>query len=421
MRHQQLRRPTTAPTPAPAPTPTTALAATALALGLVLTGCSNADDGTATVSSGDADGGSGGSSADGGSGEGSGGGSGGGSGDSGSLSGDTGSGTESDLSGDTGSGGGGGTGSEGGGEGAIDTGVYSQLPDLVERVEPSVVTIATGTGLGSGVVYRTEGVIITNEHVVRGATDVEVSFADGTTSPGRVLAADADYDLAVVQSEREGLPAADFADELPRVGSFVVAIGSPLGFENSVSAGIVSGLGREVPGAAEAGSRALVDLIQTDAAISPGNSGGALVDAAGAVVGINDAYIPPQAGAVSIGFAIPAATAVDVAEDLLEDGRVTSAFIGITPGRLTPDIVDRFQLGVDEGVLVQEVTPGSPAQEAGLRPGDVITSLAGETVESVEAFLGALRGVEPGDRVQLEVSRGGGTTAVEVTAAGRTS
>lgn len=291
------------------------------------------------------------------------------------------------------------------------------LPELVAQVEPSVVTVLTGAGLGSGVVAREDGVVVTNAHVVRGAGQVELALADGARVPAEVVAADAYTDVAVLRAQREDLPVAQFRRELPQVGETVLALGSPLGFQNTVTLGIVSGVGREIPGAASR-SPALVDLIQTDAAISPGNSGGALVDTAGRVVGINDAYLPPQTGAVSIGFAIPTATVLDVVEDLLDDGEVTHSYVGIVAGRVTPQIADGLGLPLDRGVLVRDVEPDGPAAAAGLQPGDLITELAGEPTDTVEAFLGALRGTEPGQQVSVTYRRGDQISETELTVAG---
>lgn len=292
----------------------------------------------------------------------------------------------------------------------------SNLPDVVERLAPSVVTVRTGTGSGSGVVYRSD-VIITNAHVVGDAREVTIRFADGTEAPGQVLATDTVTDLAVIRTTRTGLPVPQYCPAPPRPGETVLAIGSPLGFENTVTAGIVSGLNRQIPGSASQ-SRALVDLIQTDAAISPGNSGGALLNAAGCVIGINEAYIPPAAGAVSLGFAIPAATAVDVADQLLATGRATHPYLGVSLGRLTPQI--RRELGVDtDGALVLEVPAGGPAAAAGIVPGDVIVSLAGRPVRSSEDLLGALRDVEPGQQVQLVLVRDGQRIETTVTIGSR--
>jgi S1-C subfamily serine protease len=179
------------------------------------------------------------------------------------------------------------------------------IPKIVERVGPHVVTVLTQAGVGSGVIYRPDGVILTNEHVIRGSTNVEIAFADGRREGGDVMAGDPETDPALVRVERGNLPPASFQTTLPPVGSLAIVLGSPLGFEKSVTAGIVSGLHRTIPGSA-GGSAALIDLMQTDAPISPGNSGGAVVDGQGRVIGISEAYIPPQQGAVAIGFAIPA-------------------------------------------------------------------------------------------------------------------
>ncbi|HVL82710.1 MAG TPA: trypsin-like peptidase domain-containing protein [Pseudonocardia sp.] len=277
--------------------------------------------------------------------------------------------------------------------------------DVVAALMPSVVTVRTGQGVGSGVVYRPD-VVITNQHVVGDAREVLVEFADGTSSPGSVLATDVTTDLAVVRTERTGLPVPEYRTELPRPGEPVLAIGSPLGFEGTVTAGVVSALNRQIPGSA-AQSRALVDLIQTDAAISPGNSGGALIDRYGRVIGINEAYIPPAAGAVSIGFAIPAATAVDVADQLLEDGTATHPYLGVSTGRITPELQRQLGVPAAGGALVLGVEPGGPAAEAGVRPGDVVVALGEQEVGNIEDLLGALRGVEPGQRTVLTVVRGG--------------
>lgn len=281
----------------------------------------------------------------------------------------------------------------------------SRIPEIVEQVEPSIVTIDTGDGQGSGVVYESGGTIVTNAHVVGEATEVAVTLASGEELPGQVIATDTVTDLAVVEVGRD-LPALEFEDGLPQVGELVLAMGSPLGFESSVTAGIVSGLGRNLPGAAGQ-SRALVDLIQTDAAISPGNSGGGLVNAEGNVVGINEAYIPPGAGAVSIGFAIPASTVVDTVDELLEDGAASHPYLGIVPARITPRIAEELDVDVESGVLVVQAAQGGPAARAGLRPGDVITAFNGTDVESIEEFLGELAGLDPGDTVEMTVVRAG--------------
>lgn len=296
----------------------------------------------------------------------------------------------------------------------------ADIPSIVSNVQPSVVTIFTNGGLGSGVVYSEDGLILTNEHVVRGNTDVEVAFADGRRVAGTVRATDAISDLALVEAKRTGLPVAKFQTELPRIGELAVVIGSPLGFENTATAGIISGLHREIPGSA-ASSQSLVDLIQTDAAISPGNSGGALVNGRGEVIGISEAYIPPQAGAVALGFAIPAATAVKVADQLRADGTADHSFIGLTLGEITPQIAERLGLPDTRGALALSVPDGGPAAKAGIRPGDVLVKLDGEELASPEDLLAALRSRSPGQTVTVEFRRGTETQEVKVELVSRPS
>ena len=278
-----------------------------------------------------------------------------------------------------------------------------------------------GEGLGSGVIYREDGYIVTNDHVVRGGSDIEVSFADGTTEPAEIVGADPDTEIAVLRVDRNDLPAASFAtDEPPLVGQLAVAIGSPAGFEATVTSGIVSAVGREFPpellGGDGTAQRALSDLIQTDAAISPGNSGGALTDRDGDIIGINVAYLPPSdTGAVNLGFAVPSDTAVSVADQLIETGEVTTPRLGVGTADLTPEVAERFDLRVDSGALVRTVEPGGGAREAGVRRGDVITNLGGADIESYGDLLGALRDQRPGDTVELTVVRGGGEQTLDVT------
>jgi serine protease DegQ len=292
-------------------------------------------------------------------------------------------------------------------------GAFDRIPEIVDRVRPSVVAVRRENGEGSGVIWSADGLIVTNNHVVEGTNEVEIVFASNDSVRGRVLATDPLFDLALIEVDRAQLPAATFARNLPDVGELAVAIGNPLGFENSVTAGIVSGLHRDIPSGGR--TPALVDLLQTDAAISPGNSGGALVDADGNIIGINVAYIPPQARAVSLGFAIPAATAVDVLEQLAEDGQAEHAFLGVQPAELTPAIAEQFGLDVPRGVLVQSVVEGSAAAEAGVRAGDVIVAIDGEELEQVENLFAALRRKSPGDNVTLEIVRDGERMEVEAT------
>lgn len=304
------------------------------------------------------------------------------------------------------------------GTGVVETGLAA-VPEVAARLRPSVVTVIVDGGAGSGVVYRENGLILTNEHVVRGHRQVRVSFADGQQVDGTVKAVDAITDVALLQVDRTGLPPVEFETQLPKVGSLAVVLGSPLGFENTVTAGIISGLHREIPGSAAQG-QSLVDLIQTDAPISPGNSGGAVADARGRIIGISEAYIPPQAGAVSLGFAIPAATVVDIAKQLEESGQAVHAFAGFVPAPITPEVADRLGMATTEGVIVAEVLEGGPAAKSGLRPGDVITAVDDTKTATPEDLLAELREHEPGDTVSFTLqSPGQDSRQVDVTLANR--
>jgi len=272
-------------------------------------------------------------------------------------------------------------------------------------------------GIGSGVIYRSDGYIITNNHVVEGSRDVEVAFADGTTERGEVVGTDPTTDIAVIRVDRDDLPAASFANGDPIVGQTAVAVGSPSGFESTVTSGIISGTGREVPAQITGGRQetSLVDLIQTDAAISPGNSGGALADREGRVIGINVAYLPPgETGAENIGFAIPSDTAVSVADQLIEDGEATHPNLGVYLSDPTPETANKFGSPVDSGALVEEVEPGGPADTAGIKRGDVVIAAGSEDVRSSGDLISALRNYQPGDTVGLTVLRNGDKSRLQV-------
>ncbi len=294
------------------------------------------------------------------------------------------------------------------------------VPAITRALEPSVVAILAegpqGAGEGSGVVYAPD-TIVTNNHVVEGAREVTVVLAGGQRLRARVRATDPQTDLGVLTVERDDLPPARFVERLPAVGSLAVAIGNPLGFEGSVTAGVVSGVDRAIPSGGQ--EPALVGLIQTDAAISPGNSGGALVGPGGRVIGINVAYIPPQARAVALGFAIPAPTVTGIVEQLLDDGDADNAFLGVRLRQLTAPIARQIGLESDAGALIEGVTADGPAGRAGLRPGDVITRIDGRDVEIVEDVIAALRRRAPGDRIAVEYLRDGQRRRTSVTLAGR--
>ena len=265
-------------------------------------------------------------------------------------------------------------------------------------------------GIGTGVIYRSDGYIITNNHVVEGSRNVEVAFADGSTEQGQVVGTDPTTDIAVVKVDRSNLPAASFSGKDPIVGQMAVAVGSPSGFESTVTSGIVSGTGREVPAEITGGQQesSLVDLIQTDAAISPGNSGGALADRDGRVIGINVAYLPPQqTGAENIGFAIPSQAATTVADQIIDTGEAVHPYLGVYLTDLTSETARRFGSSVETGALVEKFAPGGPADQAGIREGDIVIAAGNDEIQSSGDLISALRNYQPGDTVQLTVLRDG--------------
>ncbi|CAN5191625.1 hypothetical protein BH24ACT19_BH24ACT19_10210 [soil metagenome] len=294
---------------------------------------------------------------------------------------------------------------------------------VAAQVSPSVVQVNVqavqrtpfgtqeGQGVGSGVIYRRDGYLVTNNHVVAGASEVNIAFADGSTERGEVVGTDPSTDLAVVRVDRDDLPAAKFAENADLVpGQLAVAIGSPSGFASTVTAGVISGLNREVPAELTGGRQeeSLVDLVQTDAPISPGNSGGALAGRSGEVVGINVAYLPPaETGAASIGFAIPSDTAISVADQLIEDGEATRPYLGVSLADLEPETAPQFALPVESGALVSQVVSGGPAEEAGIQTEDVIVGAGSTEIQDSGSLLGVLRDYRPGDSVDLTIVRNG--------------
>jgi putative serine protease PepD len=306
------------------------------------------------------------------------------------------------------------------------------LSQAAATVLPSVVSISfeagPASGSGSGVVLSSDGEILTNNHVVAAVADggdLSVTFSDGSRADAVIVGRDPATDLAVIKAQDvSGLTPATLgnSDDLV-VGDTVLAIGSPLGLEGSVSAGIVSALGRAItlqgesespfggPGTSGAGGVAVIDAIQTDAAINPGNSGGALVNADGEVVGINTAIASlaqgtsSQGGNIGVGFAIPIDSARAIAEDLLADGEVTHAYMGV---RLT-------EAEDGGGALVAGVEDGQPAAQAGLQSGDLITKMGDEPVADAADLTAAIRSLRPGDEVQVTVTRDGEEQTVEVT------
>jgi len=295
------------------------------------------------------------------------------------------------------------------------------VPGIVKQVEPSVVTITTPVGLGSGVVYHGDGAIVTDAHVVEDQQKqpfkkVQVQFADGSQVGATVIAVDDVTDVAVIKADRDHLPAATFATDEPEVGSLAVVLGSPLGLADTVTAGIVSALHRNMPPSQES-PHGLVGLLQTDAPISPGNSGGAVVNGQGQVIGLSEAYLPPSSGAVAIGFVTPSPTVTSIADQLLKNGTAKHAFLGVVPRDITPQIASQLNLSQTSGALIIQVTPGSPADKAGIQPGDVITKFGDMPVKTSLDLIVAVRKASPGDQAKVVLSRGGQSKTVTVTLA----
>jgi putative serine protease PepD len=292
----------------------------------------------------------------------------------------------------------------------------------------SVVTLSVRgqqqAGTGSGVVIRSDGYILTNEHVTAvaaGGGSITVAFSDGRTAPAKLIGADKATDLAVVKVNLTGLTAATFADSgTVKVGQTVVAVGSPLGLNGTVTEGIVSALHRPTSGASD--NSAVIDAIQTDAAINPGNSGGALVDLAGRVVGINQSIATAgsnsgpfgqqggEPGNIGIGFAIPSDTAVRISQELIASGKATHALLGVETQTATSN--DQ-QTAI--GATIASVTPGSAADKAGIKAGDVVTKVDDRVIGQSEDLAATIRSFAPGTKVTLTIQRGNDTRTVNVT------
>jgi serine protease Do len=268
----------------------------------------------------------------------------------------------------------------------------------------------TSQSLGSGFVWFSEGIIVTNNHVVEGASSITVNFSDGTQLPARLIGVDPDSDVAVLRVDAKNLLAAPVGTSADlMIGETVIAVGNPFGLSGTVTTGVVSALGRSVP-SKEAG-RTFTDFIQTDASINPGNSGGPLLNIEGRVIGINTMIF---ANAQGIGFAIPVDRAKKVVLDILRYGQVHSAWIGAVTATITPEEARRTGLRASRGALVARVISGSPAQAAGLRTGDIITAVAGKPVDSREAFSTLTATVAAGQPLPLTVARDGATQSISV-------
>jgi Do/DeqQ family serine protease len=270
-------------------------------------------------------------------------------------------------------------------------------------------------GLGSGVIVSAEGFILTNNHVVEGADDIEVILNDRRRTRAKVIGTDPDTDLAVLKISLDRLPVIVLgsSDSL-QVGDQVLAIGNPFGVGQTVTSGIVSALGRN-----QLGINTFENFIQTDAAINPGNSGGALVDVQGHLMGINTAIYSRSGGSMGIGFAIPVTTARQVLEGLVRDGQVTRGWIGVEPNDLTPELAETFGLSKSEGVVITGVLQNGPAFKAGIRPGDLLLQVGDQPVTQVGELLSAVAALKPGASATFKLQRRQQQLSLEVTPAQR--
>ncbi|MDR1010777.1 MAG: DegQ family serine endoprotease [Opitutaceae bacterium] len=269
------------------------------------------------------------------------------------------------------------------------------------------------TGLGSGVIVSPDGYVLTNSHVVTGADEIKVSLNDGRELKAKVVGADPKSDLAVIKIDATGLPAATFADsDQLEVGDRVLAIGNPFGIGQTVTSGMISALGRGVGIIADGDG--YEDFIQTDASINPGNSGGALTDVRGRVIGINTAILSRTGGFQGIGLAIPSNLARNVMEQLVANGKVVRGFIGVAVQNLTPEMAGQFKLKNADGALVADITPGSPAEKAGIKTGDVITAFNNKPVKDSRTLRLAVAAVAPGTDAIISVNRDGETEKLTI-------
>ena len=269
-------------------------------------------------------------------------------------------------------------------------------------------------GLGSGVIISPSGYILTNNHVVEGADEIEVILNDTRKAKAKVIGTDPDTDLAILKIELDKLPVIVLGNsDTLAIGDAVLAIGNPFGVGQTVTGGIVSALGRN-----QLGINTFENFIQTDAAINPGNSGGALVDVNGALMGINTAIYSRSGGSMGIGFAIPVSTAKQVLEGIVKDGQVTRGWIGVEPQEINAELLETFGIKPEVlqtgGVIITGVLQNGPAAQAGLQPGDVITAVNGKGVASVSQLLTAVAGLKPGTSAPLTVLRKGGSVQIGV-------
>ncbi|MDR3101074.1 MAG: Do family serine endopeptidase [Paraburkholderia sp.] len=255
--------------------------------------------------------------------------------------------------------------------------------------------------LGSGVIVSPDGYILTNQHVIDGADQIEIALSDGRTTNAKVIGIDPETDLAVLKINLPNLPTITLGRmDQARVGDVVLAIGNPFGVGQTVTMGIISALGRN-----HLGINTFENFIQTDAPINPGNSGGALVDVNGNLLGINTAIYSRSGGSLGIGFAIPVSTARSVLESIITTGSVTRGWIGVEPQDVTPEIAESFGLNQKSGAIVAGVLQGGPADKAGIKPGDVLTSVNGEAITDTTRLLNVIAQIKPGTAAKVHLVR----------------
>jgi serine protease DegQ len=271
------------------------------------------------------------------------------------------------------------------------------------------------SSLGSGVIVSAEGYVLTNNHVIEAADQIEVALADGRKAPATLVGADPETDLAVLKLTLPNLPAITFgrAEDLA-VGDVVLAIGNPFGVGQTTTMGIVSALGRT-----HLNINTFENFIQTDAAINPGNSGGALIDARGNLVGINTAIYSRSGGSLGIGFAIPVSTGRQVMEQLITSGGVTRGYIGVEPQDVTPELADAFKLSRREGVIIAGVVRGGPAARAGIRTGDIVTEVDGTAISDTTTMLNLIAQLPPGREIVVKIARANQSLDVKLQVATR--
>ena len=278
------------------------------------------------------------------------------------------------------------------------------------KTNPGRLHAPTEHGLGSGVIISPDGYILTNNHVVNNASEIHVALSDGRQFTAKLIGSDPKTDVALIRIKAENLPALTLADsDKIEVGDVVLAIGNPFGIGQTVTKGIVSAKDRTTSGEMDE------DFIQTDAAINPGNSGGALVDTEGRLVGINSAILTHSGGNQGIGFAVPSNLCRWVMDSLVKNGRVERGFMGVMIQNLTPDLATAFKLDRTTGALVGDVSPGSPADKAGLKSGDVITQLNGQPIEDASQLKLRVAESAPGSNIQIGVNRNGESKTFDVT------